>query len=131
MLIRCQGRSLLPGALMLGLMRSDHWSQTVVALLLLAANIDAPFRSAQGRTLLYGTGGQVATSAVGRARGLAPVGGVGGYRAVVGLGKGAPGEAKPGARSATPPHFLPSPAGPLACRPADRPVVRPYSPLRC
>jgi hypothetical protein len=117
---------------MLGLLRFTFWSRCVLSLLLLAANIGAPFRMATtGRVLLESLRQNPATGLVVRVRSVSPSGVSQGFRAVVGLATGDPDEADPGANSHVFSAFLPSLTDPLPHRPGAGPIARPNPFLRC
>jgi hypothetical protein len=61
-----------------------------VLLLILTANVAAPFRTAAGRPVLECLGHGVAPQSVARVRIMAHSGAPGGFRAVVGLAEGGP-----------------------------------------
>ena len=102
---------------MRGSSQTTLWSRHVLSLILLTANIGAPFRStALGRTLLEDLRPHPAACSLVRVRGTSPVGISLGFRAVVGFEKGGPGEAETGATAPTfpahgseltGPHFSP------------------------
>ncbi len=66
------------------------WPRLALALILLAANVCAPFRTSLGRLLLDGVGHDIANHSVVRVRVVSPSGASCGFRAVVGFGRGEP-----------------------------------------
>src|SRR4051812_14748506 len=76
---------------MSGSLPIDFWFRNVLSLVLLTANIGAPFRSATSvRAFLDGPRQNVAICSMIRVRGVSPIGGALGFRVVVGIGKGGP-----------------------------------------
>jgi hypothetical protein len=116
-------------------MRPEGWlkvgSRYLLGLILLTANVAAPFRtSALGRALLEDLRQRAATSAVIRVRAHAPIGSSVGFRAVVGIARGGAdgSHVRPTARRVW--TVLSAPSG--SPHPALRPlVVQPTPPLRC
>lgn len=113
-------------------LRPGFWSRTVLSLLLLAANVDAPFcASGLVRTPLGRLGRDHASRSAVRIRVVSPIGASHGFRAVVGV-SGDPGEG--GARAsrlafpACPldPHHSPPARGQVRRLPAP-----PHPRLRC
>ena len=108
------------------------WSCLALSLILLTANIGAPFRStALGRTLLSESRNHFAASPVVRVRGVSPIGAALGFRSVVGLGKGGRDAVAPGS---TPGPFLTLLSPPTDTPPSlegDRVIGRRNPPLRC
>jgi hypothetical protein len=65
-----------------------YWGCLGLALILLSANVRAPFRTPLGRLLLSGVNHDVATRSVVRVRVVSPSGASCGFRVVVGLSRG-------------------------------------------
>jgi hypothetical protein len=117
---------------MRGSSRRDFWSHTILSLILLAANIGAPFRSSTaGLAILLDHRQNVATGSVIRVRAVSSVGVSQGFRAVVGLAKGGPDTADLGAKSQAFSAFFPSSTDTLPFRQGVRPIAQPSPPLRC
>lgn len=112
--------------------RIDLWSQSLLSLIVLTANIGAPFRtSAGGRAFLENLSRHAATCSVIRVRTTSPVGASHGFRAVVGFAKGGPDGPDPERASRPSAPFLQCRTVLQAGRPFDRPIARPSPPLRC
>jgi hypothetical protein len=106
--------------------------RSVFSLILLTANVAAPFRTAAlGRVLLTEHSPIVATRPVVRVRVVTPSGSSQGFRSVVGLAKGGPDESGPKANALAFSSFLPVSPEMSRPRPADLPDARPNPPLRC
>jgi hypothetical protein len=117
---------------MRGSFRLDFWSRCVLSLIVLTANIGAPFRtSAVGRVLLESLRQDTAPSAVVRVRAASPVGTSQGFRAVVGLAKGGPDEPAPAMNSHTTSAFFLSSMARFSRGHGDHPLARPNPFLRC
>jgi hypothetical protein len=116
-------------------LRLGFWPRCVLSLILLTANIGAPFRtSGLGRIFPENLRQNLATCfVVGvRVRVVSPSGSALGFRAVVGLARGGGPDEK--GTSASPRSFsdiLLSLTHPRPSRPGDRPVARPHPFLRC
>ena len=112
--------------------RAILWTHPLVSLLLLAANLGAPFNTAdQGRVFLGGLAHAAPAQPIVRVRSVSPCGMTQGYRAVVGLVKG--GAAGPASRPPAAWRQLPPPADAIAARPAvvATSIPRMSPPLRC
>ena len=117
-------------------MRGPHqatlWHHSLLSLVLLAANVGAPFRSSDlARHLLASLPPTASAPSIVRVRAVTPAGVTSGFRAVVGLAKGGPDEAAPGvclhpssARRRPPTDALPA-------RHVGPPTARQNPPLRC
>ena len=117
---------------MRGLRRLDIWCRALLALILLVANILAPFRtSSLGRAFLESVCQAVSDHSVVRAPAATPGVMSVGHRAVVGVAREGGGVAESGARSNASPAFLPFPADAFPCRQAARPGLCPTPRLRC
>lgn len=115
-----------------GSFRINFWSPCILSLILLAANIGAPFRtSAWGRVFLESLRQKAAAHSVVRVRTVSPSRASQGFQAVVGLARGGPDEADSGARPHACPVLLPSPTETLSHLPRARPIARPHPVLRC
>ena len=111
---------------------SHFWFRFALAVVVLSANVGAPFNtSAFGRTILAGPGRHAATSPVLRVRVTTQAGASHGFRAVVGFSAGGPGVAGVGPNTRPFSAFLPSPIDTPSCPRSPRPPVRASSPLRC
>jgi hypothetical protein len=116
-------------------MRGSHpatlRSHSLLSLVLLVANVGAPFRTCDlGRAFLAQASQTAAHVApIVRVRAVSAAGVTHGFRAVVGLTKGGPDGAVPGARLH--PCALRPSADRLATRHLGLPVFRPNPPLRC
>jgi hypothetical protein len=115
-----------------GSLRNTFWSRGILALILVAANIGAPFRtSALGRVLLQNLRRNPASCSVIRVRAVSQGGASQGYRAIVGLARGGPDEKDPAANSRVFSGFLRSSTEIHPHRYDDRPIARPHPFLRC
>ena len=110
----------------------NAWSYALLSLILLVANILAPFRtSSLGRMFLETLSHNVANDSVVRVRAVTSVATSVGHRAVVGLARGGRDVADAGTRSNAFLTFLPTPTDASPCQQAARPGTRPTPPLRC
>jgi hypothetical protein len=117
---------------MRGQPHSHFCFRSVFSLILLTANVAAPFRTAAlGRVLLTDQSPTVVTRAVVRVRVVTPAGSSQGFRSVVGLAKGGPDKSGPEANPHPLSSFLPVSPETSRRRPADLPFARPNPPLRC
>jgi hypothetical protein len=115
-----------------GSFRNTFWTRCVLALIVLAANIGAPFRtSALGRVLLESLRQNPATASVVRVRAISSAGASQGFRVVVGLARGGSDETDRAASFHGFSGFLLSLTGTLPLRLDDRPIARPHPFLRC
>jgi len=117
-------------------MRGSHparlWSRSVLSLVLLVANVGAPFHmSDMGRLLLASLPQPAYAAPVVRVRAVTTAGVTHGFCAVIGLIKCGPGRAEPGASPNLSLALRTSPAHVLSGRHVDRPASRPHIPLRC
>lgn len=117
---------------MLRLLPTHHWSRLALSLIVLTANIGAPFRSsALGRIVLNRTGTQTHAGPVVRVRSVSPLGSARGFRSVVGLGDGGGDETYPRPTPSPFPALLPPPTDAHLCIHGDRVMGRQNPPLRC
>jgi hypothetical protein len=115
-----------------GSLRNTFWSRCILSLILLAANVGAPFRtSALGRVFLESQRPNPAAGSMVRVRAVSPGGASQGYRAVVGLARGGSDKSDSGANSRAFSGFLRSSIETLPHRHDDRPIARPHPILRC
>jgi hypothetical protein len=115
-----------------GSIRKILWSPWVLSLILIAANVGAPFRtSALGRVLLQNLRRNPATSSTVRVRAVSASGASQGYRAIVGLARGGSDELDPAANPRALSGFLRSSTATHSQRHDDRPIARPHPFLRC
>jgi hypothetical protein len=109
----------------------DFWHRLALALIVLAANVCAPFRTTLGRQLLDGVRHNVGTRSVVRVRVVSPSGASQGFRVVTGLGRGNPEGSAPAPRVLTSfVHSLVLPSRPHQ-EVAAPGVARPHPFLRC
>jgi hypothetical protein len=106
-------------------------SRLILAVIVLAANVGAPFSTSRLVRVFLGSAVKNATAqSVVRVRVVAQVGSLQGFRAVVGCSGGEPGKIEPGSNNRSLPalsshrHFLQSP-------PFGFTASRPNPPLRC
>ena len=114
--------------------RPGAWFRLVLSLVLLAANVAAPFRSGKlDRVMLNGPWRHVATSPVVRVRVMAQVAASQGFRAVVGFVSGGRDEASgaSGPRSALFASVHHVPTYPVPPHQRGRALALLHSPLRC
>ncbi len=112
--------------------RRAGYSRSILALIIIIANVGAPFRwSAFGRVLLSDLSQPVATHSVVRIRALSQAPSVVGHRAVVGLRKGGPAVVSPLSTLSSPSAYLAGSTLRFARSSGERLVVRPNPPLRC
>jgi hypothetical protein len=117
---------------MRGSLRSKRWVHLLLSLIVLSANVGAPFRSAaRGRALLAGLRLNGLSCPVVRLRSTSPVGVNQGFRAVVGLDKGGPGKPDRGSPPRASLTLLPSPGDTPACRHSAPRAPRSNPHLRC
>jgi hypothetical protein len=116
---------------MRGLFRLNAWSTLVLSLVLLAANVGAPFRTSLGRTFLDGPSQDFAASGRLRVRVITGAGITCGFRAVVGISGGSPDAPDSAAGSRPYPAFSLRLAAAFSPRQPHPPAVRPVCPLRC
>ena len=110
----------------------NAWCSALLSLILLVANILAPFRtSTLGRAFLESVCQTVSDDSVDRVRPVTPVATSVGHRAVVGLAREAGCVAESGTRSQASPVFLPTPTDAFPRPQAARPGVGPTPRLRC
>jgi hypothetical protein len=108
------------------------WFRVAFAVILLIANIGAPFRSAtSGRVFLERLRPSNHTQAVIRVRAISPSGLTQGYRAPVGLARGGSNACTMTMDRLELAEFVPSPATPPSDGVADRSIGRRSPPLRC
>ncbi len=103
----------------------------VLSLIVLIANVAAPFRTPTGRSLLRCPRQSDTTRSVARVRVVSHAGAFQGFRAVVGFAKGNSGEGAPASAARTFPIRLPSSAVPSQVRVMDLTGSIPLPPLRC
>jgi hypothetical protein len=115
-----------------GLPHINRWARSVLSLILLTANVGAPFSSSDlSRSLLASLPRNVAPSPVVRVRTLSPSATSHGFRAVVGLSMGGPDDAHRGPISPTFSALPPSPTVIRADRHGHPAGTPPHTPLRC
>ena len=108
------------------------WTRVVFSLILLVANISAPFRRFDASQALANKLPQkVANSPVVRIRAVTPVGASQGFRVVVGIGKGGSDEPVLGLKSDNLSARIASPTGILSDWCIYPSVTRPHPFLRC
>jgi hypothetical protein len=107
------------------------WPRLVLALILLASNVCAPFRTTLGRAVLDSLRHDVAARSVVRVRVISPTGASQGFRALVGVGRGKPEGSARAQRTHV--QFVITPVSPSQSYQgtADLSVVRPHPFLRC
>jgi hypothetical protein len=104
-------------------------TRALIALVLLTANVAAPFRtSAIGRTVLGDVSGSLPTCHTVRVRGYSTFAAVPGFRAITGVAKGGSDDDAAPERGPSIWSPLPSPALAVPCQ---QPAARPSPPLRC
>ncbi len=107
------------------------WSPTILSLIVLTANIGAPFHSsATGLAFPINQRQNAATSPVIRARAIAPPGASDEFSAVIGIARGGPEPSDPGSERLAFSAF-PSSTDTLLRRYGASPVVWLSPPLRC
>lgn len=107
------------------------WFRPLFSLLLLAANVAAPFRTGTlVRVVLSGPWHHAATAPMVRVRAVTQVGVTQGFRAVVGLARGGH-DTTPGAASARLAALSPLQTHPIPSFHGDRSVAHLHRPLRC
>jgi len=115
-----------------GLFGGEFWYPTVLSLIVLMANIGAPFHSsATGLAFPINQRQNAATSPVIRARAIAPSGASDEFPALIGLAKGGPDPSDPGSEAPALSAFLPSSTDTLLRRHGASPLVWLSPPLRC
>ena len=117
-------------------MRGSHqvtpWTGSLLSLVLLVANVGAPFRvSDLGRTLLGSVPQNACAGPIVRVRVVSASGLTHGFRAIIGLARGGPDNEEPAASPHPSLALRSSPAAILPARPVDRALSRPQPPLRC
>ena len=117
-------------------MRGPHqatlWHNSLLSLVLLAANVGAPFRSADlVRHFLASPLRTASAAPIVRVRAVSSAGVTQGFRAVVGVAKGGPDAAAPGARLHPSAALWRSLSDVLPARQVGPPVARQNPPLRC
>lgn len=113
-------------------LRVNAWSSFVLSLILLAANVCAPFRtSTVGRTFLDGQCRDFAAGTWLRVRAITHADVAHGFRAVVGVSGADPDALDPEASAHPYPATPIRPSLALAVRQARLPAERPSCPLRC
>jgi hypothetical protein len=103
----------------------------ILSLIVLFANVAAPFRTPTGRALLRCPRQSDTTRSVARVRVVSHAGAFQGFRAVVGFAKGNPGEAHPSRDSQPRPMIVPSSTFNSQNRLLNLASNLPRPPLRC
>jgi len=103
----------------------------ILSLIVLVANVAAPFRTPTGRSLLRCPRQSDTTRSLARVRGVSHAGAFHGFRAVVGFAKGNSGEAGPAPEARPRPFVLPSETVQIQDRHIDLTSTLPLPPLRC
>lgn len=113
--------------------RSQSWIRSLLALIVITANVGAPFRtSAFGRAFLGDLSRSAAShSPVVRVRAISHLGAALGHRAPVGLGKGGADRPHLRAGEGVLSSFLPRSTAASPRQRHERPIPRPNPPLRC
>lgn len=110
----------------------NTWCRAFLSLILLVANVFAPFRTSSfGRAFLESLPQNVANHPLIRVRALTTVATSVGHRAVVGLARRGQDGARSGTRSNAFSAFLPAPTDTLPCPRSARQGMRLTPPLRC